>query len=250
MRFLKGIIISTVMIGILLGFSFESSAIPSLQLYIPGATYDTVTDTWMYPGLEYDLWAIGAANKKKNSVTFVTIEEVKIAAAVKKGQTGTITIQQYLYDDELGEPLVPSDKFFNSIPVKGDEDELPRHGIYPSDFYEFELGDFVLDVEGIPNFTEGYDPDNPVATRAWGKIMKYHVSVTGEYNWVHFDLYDHIIGDNSALFAPFSHDAHAEDGGGGTPIPEPATLFLLGTGLIGLGAFGRKKFKKFKSLDI
>ena len=35
-----------------------------------------------------------------------------------------------------------------------------------------------------------------------------------------------------------------------TPIPEPATLFLLGTGLIGIGAFGRKKFKKFKSLDI
>jgi hypothetical protein len=36
------------------------------------------------------------------------------------------------------------------------------------------------------------------------------------------------------------------DGGdlGPSPIPEPATLFLLGSGLVGLAGFGRKKFKK------
>ena len=53
---------------------------------------------------------------------------------------------------------------------------------------------------------------------------------------------------NVVLFAQFSND---NDGpqewsylANGEPIPEPATMILVGLGLVGLSGFGRKKFKK------
>lgn len=287
MRFLKGIIISTVMIGILLGFSLESSAVPNLQIYIPGATYED--ETWVIDKYDFELWVIGA-----NDI----LEDVKFAAAVPTNQDGsievtwidngsgnsypdyapagnnTLTFSESLVDrvgtqydypyylnylhnisistaDPKPTPDPTSYGFGDSIDdyplyAEGDTTNIPGGGIFPTDFYEYYIGGFdlsqiVYNYDPTYNAEEntGPDPKN-------GMIKKFSIKVNG-YTMVDFVAYGYYLNTSKKRCSTLNNTINPYSHGGAMVVPEPATLFLLGTGLIGLGWFGKRKTRKEKN---
>ena len=194
------------------GLVKSAEAVPALQLYVEGAIYDSLTETWVSTSLtDFDLQVIGADNP---------IEDVYLAIAVPTGESGTITINS----TAIG-------PFSFGTPITGDGTYLPSHGIYPADFATYFMGDFGL-VQTV------YDMQPGETGSALGEIKTVSISISG-YSWAHFDAYDHILSKSKIKydFAPFSHDAES------APIPEPASLLLLGSGLFALKLFGRGNAK-------
>lgn len=154
------------------------------------------------------------------------IEDVYLAIAVPTGETGTITVNATVIGP-----------FAFGTPIMGDGGYLPAHDIYPADFATYFMGDFGL-IETV------YDMQPGETGSALGEIKTVNVSVSG-YSWAHFDAYDHILSKSKIkyVFAPFSHDAESS----ASPVPEPASLLLLGSGLFALKVFGRGRGKAKKT---
>ncbi len=239
-----------------------AQAIPKLQLYLEGATYDQDTDTWVAMGSSdgqptLRLWAIGDVCSTPDDL----IEAVRLSVAYDKSWrtnghdlvvsfTPSTTGNLGNYDD----PSVPSVPTFiqngdvNTGPLLGDGRPLPWHGIFGPDtvWQEFALGDFNLIDSPLADFIGSF-PVKPVDAPLGGQINVYEVGVT----WtggasahgavVHFDLYNHFEGGCHIryVFAPFSHDADAE----GQIVPAPSTsIALVSMGLMGAIVYTRRRF--------
>ena len=241
-------------------------AIPNLQIWSPQGEYDTITETWIIPHYNYKLWVIGAK---------LDVNDVKLAFAVPEDENGSIQVTwldpsspdygddgpyednftltlndpglgeedlnrldylgEYGYRESyaMGDPDPATYGFGSGIPLDGDGAQIPPHGVFPTDFYEYFIGNF-----GTGEIVQNYIPDER-DDEALGEIKIFDISVSG-YSWVDIGAYDHVILSNTNakyVFTPYSHD-------GASTIPEPATMLLLGSGLIGLGWFGRRKTKK------
>jgi hypothetical protein len=248
MKWRKLILAALLMAGLSVNTAY---AIPELQLYIEGSTYDTVTETWtLTTGGPIRLWVIGDVGAKGE------IDNVKLSVAYKEDLFPSISLTPSTTGGYGGftDPSTPAAASYlqtvtdGSAPVLGDGSSLPSHGIYGSGTWwqEFSLGDFTLTDSPIADF-----PPLPSPISQLGQINVYEIAVSDidDEAIFHFDVYNHYYdkkGDAVYKFSPFSHDA--EGSGGGTdipppPVPEPASMLLLGLGLSSVAGMGRR-FKK------
>lgn len=224
-----------------------AGAVPTLQLYIEGATYiGGEEETWVFNTSDgvMRLWVIADTSD-------AAINDVRLAIAYDSSLTPSITLTGSTIDGLGGfdDPSLASDPGVGTVmdagtsPILTGGNELPSHGIYGEDtqWQEFSLGDFNLVDSPLANFSTDVvlDPGTglpaPLANQD-GQISVYDIVVD---NWthgfsLHFDVYDTIAGSNHGIFAPFSKDAVA--------LPEPMSAIMLGA--LGLGMFATRKVRR------
>jgi hypothetical protein len=184
------------------GIGAHAQAIPVLQIYVEGATYDSNTQTWVTSVHDFKLWLVGDVDAHG------PIMNAKLVASYF-GLSGSMTITPsnatLITDPSTSPALAVSATGTGGHPV------LPNHGIFNDvtlhHWDDFAVGDMTLtdspigDYSGNPSFPASF-PDN-------GQVNAYDVHVEG-WNKVHFDGYGVTInttnGRETTWKTPGSHD--------------------------------------------
>ncbi|MDI6736533.1 MAG: choice-of-anchor N protein [bacterium] len=216
--FFKKISILVITLVGLVGITPLSYAIPSLQLYIPGSTYDSTTESWTTYDSNFELQVLGASSPR--NADYITNLKLYIAIiSAENGMSGA-----YIK--------------INSVPISlniyGTPPRMPPHGIFPTYYCEYSLPDLMVSTAGetIYNYNPGESGFD------MGDIHSLQIDWSG-YTFVHFDAVGTVMGNKGQTWnrkAPFSHDAEAV-------IPEPTSMLFLGIGLLGATGFIKRRKK-------
>jgi len=216
-------------------------AIPELQLNIPGGIY--VND------FDGDSSTVGPFDE--GIVT--NASNFNLQAFLKHGLDANVGAQTYYISTALLNSdgtaadigsLIPNISI-NGTPIGtaswiyGTPSDLPTHGVFPTYYYpitfNYSTGEFV--ANGIFNIADASEG----STDGYIHTLSFNIDSIGANQALVFDLFAYETnpsGKSKVIFAPFSHNATTT-----SHTPEPASLTLLGLGLLGLTGLGRKKRK-------
>jgi len=241
----KKLIICILFLALFLVVKQNSFAVPVLQLYIEGSDYDASSETWITNSPSFKLWVLGNVDGEGSHGSILGVNLVTAFATSEMGSGSTITLTPAT-TSLVTDPSTPSTPGTPSYgvdvapPFPSGSGEAPAHGIYgPGVSWNlYSIGDFTLTDSPVGDVITSFPP---TWTQNKGQINVYDVNITG-YSLVHFDAYDHYVQGGKLKFvkAPFSHDAESS----GSPIPEPSTIFMMGSGLAGLLTLGSLRNKR------
>lgn len=220
-------------------------AVPSLQLYMPDGAYYNVSpwfpesgETWITTSNPFELQLAGATTP--SWTTFIDNLELHVALLENEYSTDLtetiLTIKDSDPNINFEKSLYASDFSF------GKPEGISPHGIYNTYFASVSLPNLLVGGAGetVYDYNQNFDPAHlELSASDSGDIQYYLVSYDPRFTFIHFDATG-VAHDNGnktkSVLAPYSHDADV------APTPEPATIGLLGLGLLGLTRKFRRKF--------
>lgn len=222
----------TLVVAVTLLLSQSLLAIPTFQVWSPD--WDEITavpnpdeDSWIVDpqGDPFELWAIGSYVPP----TITSLEDAQLLVSFPSGQVGSITITGINGTPDPGPGIFSATSDFFPVNTFNNHYPVGHDGV--ADYMTFSIGDFNNSQLGMYD----YNADNNSITlnpNTTGEVKEYSVEISG-YEWVHFDLYGHVIGSDYYEINPGSHDL--------TFVPTPSAIFLGGIGVCLVGWLRRRR---------